>query len=174
MNREEKVLVIDQLQKLITDCSIGILTDYRGLTNAEITTLRRKLDESEVKFMVIKNTLARLAAERAGRDDLAPTFEGPVAVAFSSGDETIAAKALVDYIRTSKSILSIKAGFIADRVLSTEEVTTLATLPSREVLIAKVMGGIQSPITTLLVCLAAPIRGIIAGLQARIQQLEAE
>ena len=123
---------------------------------------------------MVKNTLARFAAERAGRGELVDTFDGPVAIAFGYGEETEAAKALIDYIRTSKSILSIKAGFLADRLLSTEEVTTLATLPSREVLLAKALSGMQSPITALLVCLTAPIRGIIGGLQARIQQLEVE
>ena len=172
--REEKTLIIDELREIFASCSIGILTDYRGLSTAEITGLRRKLEESGVKYRVVKNTLARFAAERAGMDELAGSFEGPVAIAFGYGEVTEAAKALLDYIRSTQSTLGVKGGFSADGLLTAGDVGTLATLPSREVLLAKIMGGMQSPITSLLICLAAPIRGIIGGLQARIQQLEAE
>jgi large subunit ribosomal protein L10 len=172
--KEEKALIIEELREIFTGCSIGILTDYRGLSNTEMTALRRQLEESGAKYRVVKNTLARFAAERAGMGELAGSFEGPVAIAFGYGRITEPAKALLDYIRSQKSILSVKGGFLSDRLLTVGDVETLSTLPSREVLLAKVMGGMQSPILALLTCLTAPIRGIIGGLQARIQQLEAE
>ena len=167
MSREEKAQAIDQLRELISQCSVGILTDYRGLSTQEMTALRRKLEETGIKYQVVKNTLARFAAERAGRDELVAAFEGPVAVAFSHSEATEVAKALVDYIRTSKSILNIKGGYLADRLLSASDVTTLATLPPREVLLAKVLGGMQSPIIGLLACLSSPIRGIIGQIPGR-------
>lgn len=148
------------------------MTDFRGLSAPEMTTLRRKLDESGIDYKVVKNTLARLAAKRAGRDDLASIFEGPMAIAFGYGDITEPAKALSDYIRTSKASLNIKGGFLSDRLLTSEDVTTLVKLPSREILIARVTGRLKSPIITLVSCLASPIRGAIGVLQARIQQLE--
>ena len=172
--KEEKTQIIDELQEVFSQSSIGILTDYRGLSTAELTDLRRKLQESGVRYRVVKNTLARFAAERAGRDDLGSSFEGPVAIAFSSGEIVEAAKVLLDYIRSTKSTLGIKGGFLADRMLTEQEVNSISRLPSREVLLAKVVGGIQSPILALIIYLAAPLRGIIGGLQARIQQLEAE
>jgi len=172
MPREKKAQIIDGLQEIFSKCSLGILTDYRGLSTPEMTILRRKLSESSIEYRVVKNTLARFAAERAGKDDLASSFEGPIAIAFGYGDITGLAKALADYIRTSKTSLSIKGGFLGDRLLTSADVATLATLPSREILLAKVLGGMQSPMVTLVSCLTTPIRGIIGVLQARIKQLE--
>ncbi len=174
MSREKKAQTINRLQDTFSKCSIGILTDYRGLSTPEITVLRRKLRESSVEYKVVKNTLARFAGKRAGKDDLVNFFEGPVAIAFGYGDVTEPAKILTDYIRTSQASLSIKGGFLGDRLLTSEDVATLSVLPSREILLAKVLGGMQSPIVTLVGCLATPIRGIIGTLQARIKQLEGE
>ena len=174
MSREKKAQIIDSLQETISRCSIGILTDYRGLTTSEMTTLRRSLQESGSEYRVVKNTLARFAAERAGRGDLLSSFEGPIAIAFGYGDITAPAKVLAGYISESKENLSIKGGFLGDRLLTSEEVITLSTLPPREVLLAMVLGGMKSPISALLSCLTAPIRGITGVLQARIKQLEGE
>ncbi len=173
MSREKKAQIIDRLQDTFSKCSIGILTDYRGLSTPEITVLRRKLMESSIEYKVVKNTLARFAGERAGKSDLASLFEGPIAIAFGYGDVTEPAKILSDYIRTSQA-MSIKGGFLGDKLLTSEDVVTLPTLPSREILLAKVLGSMQGPITTLVGCLTTPIRGIIGVLQARIQQLEGE
>ena len=174
MSREKKAQVIDLLEEDLNKCSVGILTDYRGLSAAEITTLRRTLEESGIEYQVVKNTLARFAAERLGRPDLAAVFVGPVAIAFGHGDVVQPAKILTSYIDTTKSVLAIKGGFIADKVLSADEVSVLAKLPPREVLIAKVLGGMQSPIAALLNCLNAPLTGVARILEARIKQLEGE
>lgn len=172
MSREKKAQIIESLEETFSRCSVGILTDYRGLSVSEITILRRKLGESGIEYKVVKNTLARFAAERAGRADLATSFEGPVALALGYGDIVEPAKVLTDYISTSKSVLAIKGGFLGDRLLTAEEVSTLAKLPSREVLLARVLGGMQSPITALVNCLTAPIAGVARILEARIKQLE--
>ena len=174
MIKEQKAQIIDKLQQLFSKCSIGILTDYRGLSASEMTSLRRKLGESGIEYKVVKNTLARFAAERAGKDDLVSLFEGPVAMTFGYGDITEPARALADYIRTEKASLSIKGGFFGDRILTSEEVMTLSTLPSREVLLAKILGGMQAPVLTLLSCLTTPVTGFMRVLQTRIQQLEGE
>ena len=174
MSREKKAQIIDRLQEAFAKCSVGILTDYRGLSVPEMVILRRKLRESKVEYKVVKNTLARFAAERAGRDDLVSFFEGPIAIAFGYDDITGPAKVLADYIRTSESSIDIKGGFLSEGLLTSEDVITLSTLPSREVLLAKLLGGMQGSIIALLNCLTAPIRGVIGGLQARIQQLEGE
>ena len=174
MPREKKVQTIDRLQDGFSKCSVGILTDYRGLSTPEMTILRCRLRELGIEYKVVKNTLARFAAERAGRNDLISFFEGPVAIAFGYGNITEPARALTDYISTSKASLSIKGGFLSDRLLTSEEVKTLSILPSREILLANLLGGMQSPITALVSCLATPIRGVIGLLQARIQQLEGE
>lgn len=172
MSREKKTQIIDNLQEVFSKCNIGILTDYRGLSASEMNVLRRRLGESGISYKVVKNTLARFAAERAGKDELVSFIEGPVAIAFSYGDITEPARALTDYIRTSKSSLSIKGGFLGDRLLTSEEVKTLSTLPSREILLARILGGMQIPIVALVDYLTIPIKGIIGALQTRIQQLE--
>ncbi len=174
MSREKKAKIIDSLEETFSKCSVGILTDYRGLSVHEMTVLRRKLEEAGIEYRVVKNTLARFAAERLGRADLAATFEGPVALAVGYGEIVEPAKVLADYITTSKSILTIKAGFLGDRLLTSEEVSVLSKLPSQEVLVAKLLGAMLSPVAALVNCLNAPIAGLARVLQARIQQLEGE
>jgi large subunit ribosomal protein L10 len=170
--REEKAQLIDSLQEIFSKCSVGVLTDYRGLTAAEMTELRRKFREASVEYRVVKNTLARFAAERAGKDELVGFFEGPVAIAFGYGDITEPAKALAAYIEEAKVEMTVKGGFLPDRMLSAEEVETLSKLPSRDILLAKVVGGIKSPLTALVGRLSAPMTGLVGVLQARIKQLE--
>ena len=174
MAREKKAQIIDEVQEIFSKYDIGILTDYRGLSTTEINDLRHKLRGLNVEYRVVKNSLAQLAAKRAGRDDLASLFDGPIGIAFSDGDITVPAKALTDHIRTAKSVLGIKGGFLETGLLTTANVATLSTLPPREILISKVLAGMQSPIVNLINTLASPIRGIVGMLQARIQQLEGE
>ena len=164
MSREKKAQIIDSLKENFSKCSVGILTDYRGLSASEITILRRKLGESGIEYRVVKNTLARFAAERADRADLALGY----------GDVVEPAKVLTDYISGSKSTLAIKGGFLGERLLTSEEVSTLSKLPPREILLARVLGGMQSPIAALVNCLTAPIAGVARVLQARIKQMEGE
>ena len=173
-SKEKKAEIIDQLQDAFAKCSVAILTDYRGLSAAEITALRRKLGDSGIGYRVVKNTLARFAAERVAKNELVSFFEGPVALAFGYDDIAEPAKMLYEYIRDSKASLSIKGGFIGDRVLTAADVMTLSSLPSKEILVAMVLGGMQAPISGLVNCLIAPMRGIMGVLQARIQQLEGE
>ncbi len=172
MPTEKKVKAVENLQRVFAKCNIGVLTDYRGLKTKELNEIRSKLREANVDYKVVKNSLAQIAAKNVGLDHLAGTFEGPVAVAFGYGDPTQAMKVLSDYIRITKSTLGIKAGFLPDRVLSAKDLETLAKLPSREVLLARVIGGMQSPIYGLVNVLAGPIRGLAQVLQGRIQQLE--
>ncbi len=172
--KEKKAIVIDHLKEEFAKSSIGILTDYRGLTGPEMTALRRRLREAKVEYKVVKNTLARFAAERAGIAELAKLLEGPVAIALGYGDITAPAKALLDYIRTTRSILAIKGGFTNHKLLSPADISTIYELPPREVLLARVLGGMQSPISTLVGVLSAPLRDFMGVLQGRMKQLEGE
>jgi len=172
MSREKKAQIIGSLEQVFSRCSIGILTDYRGQSANDMAELRRRLRELGIEYKVVKNTLAQFAARRAGWEELASFFEGPVAIAFGYGDITEATRALADYIQTSKAGIRIKGGFLPNRLLSPEDVATLSTLPAREVLLARALAGMQSPISALVSYLTTPIRGIIGVIQARIQQLE--
>jgi large subunit ribosomal protein L10 len=172
MLRKQKVGVIDDLKQLFARFDAGILTDYRGLTVQEMTGLRRVLRQSGVDYKVVKNTLARLAVQGVGREELAGLFSGPVAIAFSDSDLSGLAKLLAEYIKASKISLAVKGGFLGARLLTPEELKEIATLPPREILLAKVVGGMQSPIYGLVRCLNAPIQGMVGVLQGRIRQLE--
>lgn len=174
MSREKKAETIDRLQAAFSKASISILTDYRGLATSEMTDLRRRLQGSGGEYKVVKNTLARFAVARAGKEDFASSFEGPIAVAFGYGDVVAPAKVLASFIAEANTSLSIKGGLLGDRVLTSEEVISLARLPSREVLLARALGQMKSPIWALVNCLAAPMREMIGVLQARITQLEGE
>ena len=171
-SKEKKAKIINDLQEEFARSSILILTDYRGLTNAQMTDLRRRLQGSGSEYKVVKNTLARFAAERAGMGELVSRFKDPIAIAFGYEEIMGPAKILAGYVDESQGILSIKGGFYDDKVLTPEEVLTLATLPPREILLARVVGQMQSPISALLSCLNAPIRDFIGVLQSRINQLE--
>ena len=170
----KKMQIVESLHTFFSKCSICILTDYRGLTTAELTNIRQKLREVGIEYRVVKNSLAQFAAKRVGMDELVNSLEGPVAIAFGYGEISVAAKVLDDYIRTTKSSLNIKGGFLEDKLLSSRDIETLAKLPTREVLLSQVMAGIQSPIVGLVKVLAGPIRGLVGVLQARIQQLEGQ
>jgi large subunit ribosomal protein L10 len=101
-------------------------------------------------------------------------FEGPLAIAFVKEDISKSAKALTEHIVANKMTMSIKGGYLNDRLLTAKEVATLATLPPRDQLIAKVLGGIQGPLYALLNQVNAPLRGLAVVLQGRIKQLEGE
>jgi large subunit ribosomal protein L10 len=174
MPTKKKEQAVENLKKVFAKCDIGILTDYRGLKTPEINELRGKLREADIEYKVVKNSLAQLAARNAGLEHLEGAFEGPLAVAFGYGEPTKTAKVIADFIRVTKYSLEIKSGFLADRMLSAAEVGTLAKLPSREVLLSQVIGGMKSPIYGLVNVLAGPIRGMMGVLQARIQQLEGQ
>lgn len=172
MLKEKKALVINSLQELFARSSAGVLADYRGLSVSEMTKLRKMLRRSDVDYRIVKNTLARLAAERAGKDQLVGLFEGPIAVAFGHGDIVGLSKLLTKYIQETKSTLAVRGGFQDNRAFTAEDITTIARLPSREVLLGRVVGGLQGPIWALLVHLTAPVQGMVGVLQGRIRQLE--
>lgn len=172
MPTEKKAKIIDFLQGHFTRSGVGIFADYRGMTVAELTDLRRNLKKAGVHFHVVKNTLARIAAEKAGKKDLSDLFEGPLAVAFSTGEATVPAKVLNDLARTGKSPLKIKGGFLGNKILRAADVEALAMLPPREVIIAQIVAGIQSPIAALVAYLSSPMTGLVGTLQSRMKQLE--
>ncbi len=172
MNREQKAQAVEELKEALSTSSNGILTDYEGLSNAELMALRRKLRELGIEYRVVKNTLARFAAEKAGMDFLVDSFSGPVAIAFCKNEISQSAKTLTAYIEFSDTKLSITGGFMDAHLLSQDDIKTLAKIPPREVLIAQVLAGMQAPISGLVNCLSHPVREFGGLLQARIKQLE--
>jgi len=172
MRLEQKKETVSELADKLARATIAITTSYSGLTVAQMTELRRRLRQEQIEYRVVKNNLARFAAEQTGREGLTSVIQGPTAIAFGYGDVVAPAKTLLDYIRSTKIELGILGGLMEDRVLSAAEVTALATLPSREVLIARVLSGMQGSIYGLVNVLNANIVGLVYLLNARKQQLE--
>ena len=172
MRLEEKKQAVQELAQKLERASVLISTSYRGLSVAEMTELRRRLRQEEIEYRVIKNTLASFAAEQAGVEGLTNIIEGPTAIAFGYGDVATPARTLIDYIRSAKSGLRIGGGLVQGRVLSATEVATLATLPPKDVLIAKLLSGMQGSIFALVQVLNANITGLLGLLDARRKQLE--
>jgi large subunit ribosomal protein L10 len=171
MPTRKKEEIVKKLAELTLKCTIVIIADYQGISAVEMTRLRRRLRESGIEYHVVKNTLARLAAERASREGLESLLYGPSAIVFGYGEITEPAKVLVDYIRLSKSALRLKGGLLDNRVLSFEEIVELTTLPPKQALISKLMQEMQTPISALITVLDANLKGLIGVLQARKQQL---
>jgi large subunit ribosomal protein L10 len=174
MPTEKKVKAVEALLEVFAKTNIGVLTDYRGLKTSELNAMRSKLRDAKIDYKVVKNSLAEIAAAKAGLAHIKGMFKDPMAVAFGYGDPAQTMKAISDYIRISKITLNIKSGFLPDSVLTVRELETLAKLPSREVLLAKMLGAMQSPIYGLVNVLAGPMRGLAQVLQGRINQLEAK
>ena len=151
---EQNKKVVADLVELLKSAQAGVLVDYRGITVEQDTQLRNKLREAGVEYKVVKNTLTRFAANEVGYQELDSSLHGPTALAISSTDPVAPAKVLSDFAKDVEAI-EIKAGFLDGKVISIDEVKTLANTPSREVLIAKIMGSLNSPISKLVRTLQA-------------------
>lgn len=171
MTTKKKIEAVEELTEQLKESDFTVLTDYRGLTVSEMAQLRKQMRGAGVDYHVAKNTLLRRAAQQAGYPEMEAMLMGPTAVAFAKDDASKAAKALREYARTSK-VFTIKGGVLAKRVLSQDEINTVADLPPRTELIAKVIGTAQAPIVNLVSVLSGPTRGLAYVLQARIRQLE--
>jgi large subunit ribosomal protein L10 len=171
MPTSKKVQLVDKITEQLSRNKFIIATDYRGLTVSEISELRHQLRNIGSEYHIVKNTLAKFAAEKAGKQELCQLLVGPTALAFSQENTPELAKALFAYIRVSKSSVSIKGGLMEGRLLEAEQLRSLATLPPIEVLQAKLLGVLLSPIYSLQYVLSANLRGLNTVLNARIQQL---
>jgi len=163
---------ISEISKYMSESSITVLTDYRGLDVAEVTELRAKLREAGVKYKVAKNTLIKIAAHNLGITDLDKYLEGPTAIAFSA-DPVALAKILVEFAKTHND-LEVKSGLLDKKLMGAEELKELAKLPPREVLLGKVIGAMQSPLYGFAGSLAGLLRKFVYALdQIKEQKAQA-
>jgi large subunit ribosomal protein L10 len=167
----KKVQEVEEISELLKDSQFTILTNYRGLTVAAMQEFRKNLREHGGSFRVVKNTLTGRAADSVGMSDIREFLEGPTAIVTSGDDPVGPAKATRELARTSR-ILEIKAGVLEGNLIPAEEVERLATLPSRDELLAKVVGGLNAPLAGMVGVLSGPIRSLAYVLQARASQLE--
>jgi large subunit ribosomal protein L10 len=162
-------MVADYVDKMSNSRTL-ILTDYRGLSVAQITELRRNLREVEAEFQVVKNSLFQRALEEAGIAIPTDQLIGPVGVGYCFGDAPPVAKALTDFAKGT-DILTIKGAIVSGTsILEPEGVKSLADLPPREVVLAQLLGSVQGPMSSLASTIIAPLRELVQVLQARSEQ----
>jgi len=171
-NIELKQQVVSDIKAKLEGSTSAVLTDYRGLNVAQVTELRRKMREAGIEYKVLKNTMIRFAARELGLEELEPFLEGPTAVAFSA-DPVAPAKIIYDFAKTNKA-LEVKVGVLEGKVIEAAQVKALADLPSREELLAKVVGGMQAPLYGLASVLSGTLRSFVYALDAVRKQKEAE
>lgn len=172
MPTEAKRAKVAELREDLAGSSALITTEYRGLTVREIGEIRRALRKNDVTYRVVKNRLMRIAAEQEGNEGLAPLLTGPSAIAFGSGDEAALAKAVIDAVRPYK-LVKVTGAVVGGRTLDAAGVQTLATLPSREVLLAQLAGAFNAPATQVAGLLAANLRSL-GSLLAQVQEQKAQ
>ncbi|MCD2436177.1 50S ribosomal protein L10 [Acidaminococcus sp. NSJ-142] len=171
--RPEKASKVAELKELLAGSKGVVLVDYCGLSVAEDTELRSKMREAGIKYMVAKNTFVRIAAQEAGIEGLDAYLEHNTALAFAPEDPVAPAKILNDFSKDHKA-LELKAGILDGAVIGVDEVKALAELPSREELLAKLVGSMQAPLSGLVNVLQGTIRNAVYVLEAVRQKKEQE
>jgi len=159
MPTEAKRATVAALKEDLSAAKATIVADYRGLTVSDISAVRRALRGEGIKYRVVKNRLAKIAAQEAGNAELAELLEGPTALAMGSGDEVTLARAFLDAVRPYKTV-AIRGAVLGGRRVDADSVTRLASLPSRQVLLGQLAGGMVSPLATMASLLTAPLRNL--------------
>ena len=168
--------IVAKLAEQLKSAKGVVLTGYKGLTVAQDTELRRELREAGVSYHVVKNTMLRIAAKEAGIEGLDEHLEGTTAFAFSAEDAVAPAKVICGFIKKNKleetEVLTVKVGMVEGKVIDVKEVQALAALPSREELIAKLLGSMNAPIANTVGVLSGVIRNAVYVLDAIRAQKE--
>ena len=172
MARPDKAAAVAEIAGKFRDSNAAVLTEYRGLTVAQLKELRRSLS-GNATYAVVKNTLTGIAAKEAGVEGLDADLKGPSAIAFVTGDPVEAAKGLRDFAKANPALV-IKGGVLDGRPMSTAEITKLADLESREVLLAKVAGGLKATLTRAAYAFTAKPAHVARVIDALRQKQESE
>jgi len=170
MPSEAKQAAVAELVELLSATGPTIVSDHRGLSVADLQKVRRELDEKGIRYRIIKNRLAIIAAEQAGRSELAPLLSGPSAIAYGAEDESSLAKGLLDATRPFD--VEIRGGAMDGATVDADSIKKLASLPGREALLSQLAGGMASPLSTMAGLLAAPLRDLGYGLAQLQEQRE--
>ena len=171
MPTEAKQAAVAELVELLKASDTAIVSDHRGLSVADLLKVRRELRTRDIQYRIIKNRLAKIAADQAGRSELIPLLEGPSAIAVGGEDESSLAKGLLD--ATKPFDVDIRGAAMNGETVDANAVKALAALPGREALLAQLAGGMASPLSTMAGLLAAPLRDLGYGLAQLREQREA-
>jgi len=172
MARPEKVEQVELLTEKLKSARVAVLTDYRGLTVAQLQELRSRLRAQSIEYRVVKNTLARRAAVEAGHEQFQDLLKGPVGIAFGYAEPGVPAKVLGEFTRQTRIRIEIVGGLVEGRVMAGDQVRQTADLPSRDVLIAQLLGTLQSPVAQLVATIQAPVQQLVGLLEAYRDKLE--
>ncbi len=172
-NFELKKTVVQEIKGKFEQAHSAIFLDYRGLTVAEVTDLRNQVRAAGVEYVVLKNTMIDLAVKELGITGLDEHLKGPTAVAFGMTDAVAPAKVLTEFIKKVKKT-SIKCGVVEGTVIDAKGVQALSELPPKEVLIAKMMGSLNAPITNFVGVLSATLRSLVYAIDAVRKQKAGE
>jgi large subunit ribosomal protein L10 len=171
--RAEKVAVVNEVRDRMEAADGALLTEYRGLTVAELAELRRELTAAGGDYKVYKNTLVRLAVADTPRAGVSDLLTGPTAIAFVQGDVSAVAKALRDFARANPNLI-VKGGVVGATVMSAADIDILAELPSRETLLAQFAGALSAPLQQLAGLVQALPRNLAYGISALLEQRQAD
>ncbi len=145
---QSKQALVEQMTETLNNAVAGVLVDYKGISVADDTALRRKLREAGVNYAVVKNTMLGRAAEKAGLAEMKEVLEGTTALATSTEDELVAAKILCEYAEKNENF-KVKAGFFEGKIISADVVSQLAKIPPKDTLLAMLAGGLNATIAGL-------------------------
>ncbi len=170
MPTPKKVETVEELSEVLSRSTLTIVTDYRGLSVADLQNLRGQLRQHNAEMRVAKNTLTLRAAKANNMEALEESLKGPTALVTAFDDPVQPAKIVSDFVRSSR-VLAIRAAMLEGALIGTSDIEDLASLPSKDVLVGKVVGGLAGPLYSIVGVLAAPIRSLQYVLQARAEQL---
>lgn len=167
---------IQEMKQVISKAKVAIVSDYRGLNVAEITDLRRRLQEEKGDYTVMKNTLAKIAFKGTAFEGLEEFLKGPSAIAFGFEDQVSPAKVLLKYVKEKKKtdLVEIRGGVLDGKILTANEVKDLSNLPSKEELYAKMLGSINSPASGIVGCVNGVMSALVRALDEVRKQKEAQ
>ncbi len=166
MNRENKQQLINELHEKLKNAKAVFLADFRGMSVSQATSLRNDLRKADVEYRVVKNTLLEMASKGTDKESLSPHYAGPTAIAFSYDDPVAAAKVLAKAAKEQQATFKLKAAVLTGKPITVSEIQALADLPSREVLIAKLLGTMNAPIANFVGTLAAVPGSFVRVLEA--------
>jgi large subunit ribosomal protein L10 len=170
MPTDAKRQAVSELVELLRASPTVAVADYRGLKVSDMQSVRRTLRASDVEMHIAKNRLLKIAADEAQRPELKPMLEGPTALVTSNGDAVALAKALQDALRPYSRVVTVRGGLLGGQAIDAGQLTRLASLPSREVLLSKLAGGMAAPISAMAGVLTGNLRNLVGVLSAIAEQ----
>lgn len=173
MPSTKNVESVAELREKLGRSKVVIAADFTGLDVATLTALRRKVKEGGGEFLVVKNSVTRLAAAEVGKQGLEATLRGPTGLVLGYGDEVTCARVLDEHLKATRVNLVIRGGVLGARVMTKQDVETLASLPEQKVLMAQLAGQMLASLSMLVGVLNGPVRGLATVLQRSAERLEA-